>query len=223
MNKKNELVIRIFDVSASLLTLVLLLPLLAVISLWIRLDSAGPILFQQKRLGQKGAVFTIYKFRTMINGAENMGMKLLTSRDDDRITRPGKLLRISSMDELPQLINVVRGEMSLVGPRPALIEHLDQYTPRQKRRLEIKPGLTGIAQIRGRNNLSWPDRIELDLEYLTKRSFKENLLIIIHTIPVLFNKDFIYGSPANFEFAPTKNESPAAENTSSYKQYEMVE
>jgi len=200
LRKFDEILIRVFDLTASLAVLILLAPLLILIAAAIKLDSPGPVFFRQKRLGKDSKLFEIFKFRTMIHGAESIGMGNLTAEDAFRITRVGKILRLSSIDELPQLIKIIRGEMSVVGPRPGRPEHLEQYTPRQRKRLSVKPGLTGLAQIRGRNSISWPQRIDMDLEYIARRSFLYNLGLIFKTIPVLFKTDFIYGRPENFAF-----------------------
>jgi lipopolysaccharide/colanic/teichoic acid biosynthesis glycosyltransferase len=205
----NELAIRMADVVISALALLMLLPLLTLIAGLIKLDSSGPVFFRQARLGRGGAQFSIFKFRTMANGAEEFGLKKSTAHNDNRITHIGRLLRNWSIDEIPQLLNIIKGEMSIVGPRPAFPEHLEVYTGRQKRRLEVLPGLTGWAQVNGRNSLSWPARIEHDLWYVEHRSLKLNLIIMWRTIPVLFNTDLIYGPVANFELVPEPVAEPA--------------
>jgi len=205
--RSKEIAIRVVDVVISTLVLIMLLPLLALIAGLIKLDSNGPVFFRQPRLGRGGTEFSIYKFRTMVPGAEGFGLKKSTAHNDDRITHFGGLLRNWSIDEIPQLLNIIKGEMSVVGPRPAFPDHLEAYTDHQKRRLEVLPGLTGWAQVNGRNSLSWPDRIKHDLWYVDHRSLKLNLIIMWRTIPVLFNSNLIYGPVVNFELGPE----PAAE------------
>ena len=145
---------------------VLLAPVMLGIAIWIRRDSPGPAIYRQRRVGLSGRPFMLMKFRTMVVGAERMGAGLAVSADDDRITRAGAVLRRLSLDELPQLWNVLRGDMSLVGPRPTVPEQVERYTPRQRRRLAARPGVTGLAQVRGRNAIPWSARIEIDIEYV---------------------------------------------------------
>ncbi|GJM38970.1 MAG: hypothetical protein DHS20C19_23370 [Acidimicrobiales bacterium] len=147
----------------------------AVCAVAIRLTSRGPVLFLQERVGMDGTTFVVWKFRTMLDG-EN---PIIPS--DDRITTVGRILRRTSLDELPQLVNVARGEMSVVGPRPTLAYQVDRWTDRQRGRLAVRPGLTGLAQVNGRNDLSWPDRIEFDLEYVGSQSLRRDLAIIART------------------------------------------
>jgi len=195
-----EGLIRAFDLVASVVLLILLAPLLLMVALAIKLDSPGPIFFRQERVGRGGRPFLLWKFRTMIPSAASEGMGLLTTPDDYRITRVGRLLRLASIDELPQLLNVIKGDMSLVGPRPGLPEHLAAYDSRQRRRLLVRPGITGLAQVKGRNSLPWPERIEYDLQYVENRSLLLNLRILLATVPVLFRRDLVYGPPENFLF-----------------------
>jgi len=154
---------RIFDILASGIALIVLLPIFALIGIFIKLDSKGPIFFVQERAGKDGKIFRAYKLRTMIDNAEKMGKGL--RKDDPRITHIGKKLRWG-IDELPQLINVFKGDMSLVGPRPTLQEQVKRYSKEHRRRLEVKPGITGWALVNGRNILSWPEKIELDIWYI---------------------------------------------------------
>jgi lipopolysaccharide/colanic/teichoic acid biosynthesis glycosyltransferase len=191
--------IRALDASLALLSVVILLPVFAVIAMAIKATSPGPVFFRQLRLGRGGRHFRIFKFRTMIDGAETVGMGMLTSHDDDRITRVGRFLRDWSIDELPQILNVIKGEMSLVGPRPALVKYRDEYDDRQARRLLVPPGLTGWAQVNGRNSLTWPERIEHDVWYVDHRSLGLNVSIILRTFPVLFLREGVCGPPRNFE------------------------
>jgi len=196
--------IRAFDLAATCAALAVLAPLFAVVAAAIRIDSPGPVFFRQNRLGRGGRVFSIYKFRTMTHGAERAGLGALTAVDDARITRIGKRLRDWSLDELPQLLNVLRGEMSLVGPRPALVDYADCFDTRQAGRLDVPPGLTGWAQVNGRNRLTWEEKIELDLWYVQRRSLGLNLRIIARTFPVLISRDGLYGPPENFALLTSK-------------------
>jgi len=183
------------DIALSFLILVVLFPLLAIVAILIRLDSKGPIIFGQKRTGKDGKEFTLYKFRSMIHGAEELKESLryldettgpvFKIRHDPRITKVGRFLRRSSVDELPQLFNVLKGDMSLVGPRPLPTGEAEQYTPYQRRRLSVKPGITCLWQISGRSEISFYEWIELDIYYIEHRSFLFDLKILIRTIPVV--------------------------------------
>jgi lipopolysaccharide/colanic/teichoic acid biosynthesis glycosyltransferase len=181
------------DRVVSLLLLVVLSPALLAVATAIRLDSRGPVFFRQERPGRHGTSFRVFKFRTMVQGAEHIGLGAEVSREDDRITRVGKWLRLSSFDEVPQLINVLLGQMSLIGPRPAGPDHAERYTPHQRRRLEAKPGLTGWAQVNGRNLLSWEERIELDIWYVDHWSLWLDLRIVIRTPTALLDTEGVYG------------------------------
>jgi lipopolysaccharide/colanic/teichoic acid biosynthesis glycosyltransferase len=158
--------------------LALAAPVIAVAAVAIRLESRGHAIYRQGRVGRDGHAFEVYKLRTMITGAERMGAGLAIDEGDTRITRVGALLRRMSIDELPNLVNVLRGEMSLVGPRPTLQVQVDHYTDRQRRRLEVRPGLTGWAQVNGRASLPWPERIELDIWYLEHATLRLDLRIL---------------------------------------------
>jgi lipopolysaccharide/colanic/teichoic acid biosynthesis glycosyltransferase len=162
-------------------------PVLALAALAIRLEDRGPVLYRQHRVGKGGVDFELLKLRTMVVGAEKMGAGLAVNRGDSRITRSGRALRRLSLDELPQLWNILRGEMSIVGPRPTLRHQVDTYTPRQRRRLEVKPGLTGWAQVNGRASLPWDERIELDVWYVEHRSIWLDLRILARTPFALFH------------------------------------
>jgi lipopolysaccharide/colanic/teichoic acid biosynthesis glycosyltransferase len=155
-------------------------------ALAIKLEDRGPVLYRQRRVGLRGEEFELLKLRTMVVGAETVGAGLAVNRGDPRITKVGRLLRRLSLDELPQLWNVVRGEMSLIGPRPTLRYQVEKYTDRQRRRLEVKPGITGWAQIHGRAALPWEDRIELDVWYVEHRSPWVDLKILLRTPLALF-------------------------------------
>jgi len=173
------------DLCAALLGLVVLGPLFLLITLAIKLDSPGPAFFHQERIGQNGQPFRIHKFRTMVAGAEHMGAGYVLQRNDPRITRVGAILRGLALDELPQLVNVLKGEMSLVGPRPTLSYQVDRYDDCQRQRLLAKPGMTGWAWIHGRRELTWPQRIELDVWYVTHWSLALDMKILWRSIPVL--------------------------------------
>ena len=161
-------------------------PLLALAALAVKLEDGGPVLYRQTRVGKDGADFELLKLRTMVVGAETMGAGLAVNRGDPRVTRSGRLLRKLSLDELPQLWNVVRGEMSVIGPRPTLRYQVEQYDERQRHRLDVKPGITGWAQINGRAALPWADRIELDVWYVEHRSPRLDLRILARTPLALF-------------------------------------
>jgi lipopolysaccharide/colanic/teichoic acid biosynthesis glycosyltransferase len=161
--------------------LVVASPALALAALGIKLEDRGPVLFRQRRVGRGGEEFELLKLRTMVVGAERQGAGYAVDRGDPRITRVGRVLRRLSIDELPQLWNVVRGEMSLVGPRPTLRYQVEQYTDRQRRRLEVKPGITGWAQVHGRASLPWDERIELDVWYVEHRSARLDARILART------------------------------------------
>jgi lipopolysaccharide/colanic/teichoic acid biosynthesis glycosyltransferase len=177
---------RALDVAGASVALALASPVLAVAALAIKLEDRGPVLYRQRRVGKDGGEFELLKLRTMVPDAEMHGAGFAVNRGDPRITRMGRLLRRLSLDELPQLWNVVRGEMSLIGPRPTLQYQVDQYTPRQRRRLEVKPGITGWAQIHGRASLPWEERIELDVWYVENRSPRVDLKILLRTPLALF-------------------------------------
>ena len=167
-------------------TLLLASPLLALAALAVKLEDGGTVLYRQTRVGKDGTDFELLKLRTMVVGAETMGAGLAVDRGDSRITRTGRLLRKLSLDELPQLWNVVRGEMSVIGPRPTLRYQVEQYDERQRHRLDVKPGITGWAQINGRAALPWADRIELDVWYVEHRSPRLDLRILARTPLALF-------------------------------------
>ncbi|MHB8059708.1 MAG: sugar transferase [Gaiellaceae bacterium] len=178
---------RALDVVVSGFGLIVSSPLLALAALAIKLEDRGPVLYRQQRVGKDGVDFELLKLRTMVVGAERIGAGLAVNRGDARITRSGRLLRRLSLDELPQLWNILRGEMSVVGPRPTLRHQVDSYTPRQRRRLEVKPGLTGWAQVNGRASLPWDARIELDVWYVEHRSLWLDLRILARTPFALFH------------------------------------
>ncbi len=178
------------DLAISLVTLALASPLLLLAALAIKLEDRGPVLYRQRRVGKDGVDFELLKLRTMVVGAETIGAGYAVDEGDSRITRVGRFLRRLSLDELPQLWNVVRGEMSIVGPRPTLRYQVERYTPRQRRRLEVKPGITGWAQVHGRAKLPWAERIELDVWYVEHRSAWLDLKILAKTPAALFGETY---------------------------------
>jgi lipopolysaccharide/colanic/teichoic acid biosynthesis glycosyltransferase len=173
---------RTFDLAVALTALTLLSPLLVVLALLIRLRMGSPVVFRQRRPGLDGAPFVLWKLRTMTDRRDEAGQPL---PDAERLTRFGRFLRRTSLDELPELWNVVRGEMSLVGPRPLLMEYLEHYTPEQARRHEVRPGITGWAQIHGRNALSWEERFQLDVWYVDHLSLRLDLAILLRTLAAI--------------------------------------
>jgi lipopolysaccharide/colanic/teichoic acid biosynthesis glycosyltransferase len=183
---------RVLDVVLAGLLLVLASPLLALAALAIRLESRGPVFYRQLRVGRGGESFQLWKLRTMVPGAESMGAGIYVLEGDPRITRTGRLLRRFSLDELPNLVNVLKGDMAIVGPRPTVQEQVDRYTDRQRRRLEVKPGITGWAQINGRTSLSWPERIELDVWYVENRSLRLDVRILLKTARMLATGHGLY-------------------------------
>lgn len=201
--KRGDRLIRFCDMAFSFLMLGMLLPVLVLLGLLIRLDSPGPALFRQDRIGAGGRRFKMIKFRTMERRADrrlpayrrdSRGRlePVIKRKEDDRVTRLGSWLRRSSLDELPQLFNVLKGEMSLVGPRPPIVEEADGYNEQERRRLEGMPGLTGLAQIHGRSDLDFEKIVVLDLEYISHRSIGLYLKILILTLPALFTGKSAY-------------------------------
>jgi lipopolysaccharide/colanic/teichoic acid biosynthesis glycosyltransferase len=178
---------RALDVVLAGAGLVIAAPVLGIAALAIKLEDGGPVLYRQTRVGEHGADFELLKLRTMEVGAESKGAGFAVDRGDPRITRVGRMARRLSLDELPQLWNILRGDMSVIGPRPTLRYQVDQYTDRQRRRLEVKPGLTGWAQIHGRASLPWDERIELDVWYVDHRSPRTDLLILARTPLAVFS------------------------------------
>ena len=183
---------RVLDAVLAAALLVVTSPLLALAALAIRLESGGPVFYRQLRVGKDGEAFQLWKLRTMVPGAEVIGAGIYVLEGDARITRVGRLLRRFSLDELPNLVNVLRGEMAIVGPRPTVQEQVDRYTDRQRRRLEVKPGITGWAQINGRASLPWPERIELDVWYVEHRSLCLDLRILARTARMLATGHGLY-------------------------------
>jgi lipopolysaccharide/colanic/teichoic acid biosynthesis glycosyltransferase len=185
-------VTRAVDVVLAAALLAVTAPLLALAAIAIRLESRGPVFYRQLRVGLGGEPFQLWKLRTMVPGAEAMGAGIYVIEGDSRITRVGRMLRRFSLDELPNLVNVLTGEMAIVGPRPTVQEQVDRYTDRQRLRLEVKPGITGWAQINGRTSLPWPERIELDVWYVEHRSVRLDLRILMRTARMLATGHGLY-------------------------------
>jgi lipopolysaccharide/colanic/teichoic acid biosynthesis glycosyltransferase len=183
---------RAFDVVVAGTALLVASPVLALAIVAVRLESRGGAFYRQRRVGKDGRPFDVLKLRTMVTGAEHMGAGLAVSEGDTRITRVGRLLRRTSLDELPNLVNVLRGEMAIVGPRPTVPVQVDRYTERQRGRLAVKPGITGWAQVNGRTELPWDERIELDLWYIEHRSWRLDLRILWLTVRMVFGGEGLY-------------------------------
>jgi lipopolysaccharide/colanic/teichoic acid biosynthesis glycosyltransferase len=171
---------RIIDLALSITALLFLLPIFLVVALLVGLNMGAPIIFCQLRPGLSGKLFEMYKFRTMLNTAEDVAIS-----DETRITKLGRFLRATSLDELPELLNVIRGDMSLIGPRPLLIEYLDRYTATQMRRHEVLPGISGLAQVKGRNNLTWNSKFRYDVFYVEHIGWRIDLMILLATVKVV--------------------------------------
>jgi lipopolysaccharide/colanic/teichoic acid biosynthesis glycosyltransferase len=187
---------RAFDVVVAGCALLILSPFLALAMLAIRIESPGSPIYRQRRIGRDGRPFDVLKLRTMVTGAEHVGAGLAVSEGDTRITRIGRLLRRTSLDEVPNLINVLRGEMSIIGPRPTVPVQVDRYTERQRGRLAVKPGITGWAQVNGRTELPWDERIELDLWYIEHRSLRLDLDILRRTARMVLGGHGLYRGEA---------------------------
>lgn len=172
---------RVVDVFIATVALVILSPVLLVAAIAIKLGSPGPIVYRQRRVGRDGLEFELLKLRTMERGSDPVGVGIAIARDDPRVTAAGRFLRRTSLDEIPNLVNVLRGEMAIVGPRPTIPAQVVGYTPHQKRRHEVRPGLTGWAQVQGRAGIPWEERIELDVEYVARRSAALDLRILAKT------------------------------------------
>ena len=183
---------RLLDIAGAALGLVVTAPLLALSVVAIRLETPGSPIYRQRRVGRDGRPFELCKLRTMVSGAEHVGAGLAINEGDPRITRVGAVLRRFSLDELPNLVNVLRGDMAIVGPRPTIQAQVDQYTTRQRRRLEVKPGITGWAQVHGRASLPWDERIELDVWYVDHRSLLLDLRILARTARMLATGHGLY-------------------------------
>jgi lipopolysaccharide/colanic/teichoic acid biosynthesis glycosyltransferase len=201
----------LLDQTAAWLSLITLSPVIWFLFFFIRLDTPGPVFFPQVRIGKDGRPFVAYKFRSMVDQATSMGLGLNVAINDPRITRVGKFLRNTSLDELPQLYNIIRGDMSLVGPRPTLPYQVAAYNDFQRRRLQVKPGITGWAQINGRNAIPWEERIKLDVWYVENWSLRLDLYILLRTFKTWLRQEGLYGpSGVNFDFNPeTASSGPA--------------
>jgi len=200
-----------FDKAIAIVALIILSPLFIIISVLIKSDSRGPVFFVQERAGVKGKLFNSIKFRTMVHKAAEHGLRLNIRAGDERITRIGRLLRSWSLDELPQLINVLKGDMSIVGPRPTLPYQVEQYDDFQRRRLLVKPGITGWAQVNGRNAISWEQRIKLDVWYVENWSLWLDVKILLKTVTVVIRKEGLYGEGGvNDDFVSSKNDTTSS-------------
>ena len=184
---------RVLDIMLAGIGLVLATPLLVIAAVAIKLDSRGPVIYRQRRVGKDGQQFEVFKLRTMRIGADPVGVGTPVLEDDPRVTRVGGLLRRFSLDEVPNLVNVLRGELAIVGPRPTLAAQVELYTERQRRRLEVRPGITGWAQVNGRAGIPWEERIELDLWYVDNRSLALDLRILARTARLLVTGHGLYG------------------------------
>ena len=188
MMKLQQLFKRIIDIACALIGLIILSPLLLIVSILIYTKLGSPIFFTQERVGKDGKIFKMIKFRTMLNSTNELGELL---DDEERLTSFGKLLRSTSIDELPELINVLKGDMSLVGPRPLLVEYIPLYSKHQFRRHEVKPGITGWAQVNGRNSISWETKFDLDVEYVDKFNLIMDIKILLLTVLKVLQRDGI--------------------------------
>lgn len=173
---------RLLDLTLAAILTAITAPLMLAAALLIRVEGGGPVIYRQRRVGRNGIEFEMLKLRTMVPGSDPVGVGTIVGRDDPRVTRIGRWLRRTSLDELPNLINVLRGEMALVGPRPTIPAQVADYTERQRRRHEVRPGITGWAQVQGRAGIPWEDRIELDIEYVDNRSTRLDIEILRRTI-----------------------------------------
>lgn len=203
MYRMNFFIKRLFDIVSSGLFAFILIPMWIIVSIWIKIDSKGPVFFKQERRTKDGQIFKMFKFRSMIVNAEQMDAGLFNYKNDSRVTRAGRFLRNTSIDELPQLFNILKGDMSVVGPRPCVAYELgdfDTLNKRYKKRFEVKAGLTGLAQIKGRNNISWDEKVEYDNRYVDE--FKRigiliDIKILFCSIIKVFKKEDIYENKVN--------------------------
>lgn len=179
---------RVLDFLLSLIAIIILSPVLLVIAILVRIKLGSPVLFKQKRPGKNEKIFTLYKFRTMTDKKDENGNLL---PDEDRLTKFGKVLRSTSLDELPELFNILKGDMSIVGPRPLLVEYLELYNEEQKHRHDVRPGLTGLAQVSGRNSISWEEKFKDDIKYVNKVTFTNDIKIILKTVVKVFKREGI--------------------------------
>jgi len=198
---------RPMDLVLSLIAIILFSPLLLIVALLVKAKLGGPVLFKQKRPGLNERIFNMYKFRTMTDERDQNGVLL---PDEERLSRFGKILRSTSLDELPGLVNIIKGDMSIIGPRPLLTEYLPLYTKQQKKRHNVRPGLTGLAQVNGRNAISWEEKFQLDVMYVTKVSFIGDLKILLLTIKKIFIREGI-----NFKNGTSNNRFQGSKKKSS--------
>ncbi len=205
-NKWTSAIKRGVETITAFLMLLILMPLFLVIALLIKSESKGPVFFTQMRGGKDNKHFLIYKFRTMADDDSLRDDTIHVLENDSRITKVGYYLRKMSLDELPQLINIVKGDMSFVGPRPTLTSQTDGYSPYQMQRLLVKPGVTGWAQVRGRNTLSWNEKIELDLEYIERQSLRFDLYILLQTVQKVFQSEGVFRDVENKPEAAKKKQ-----------------
>lgn len=201
---------RTLDLILSLMALILLMPLMIIIGILVRINLGSPIIFKQKRPGKNEKIFTLYKFRTMTDKRDIDGNLL---PDEYRLTKFGKFLRSTSLDELPELINIIKGDMAIVGPRPLLVEYLPYYTEEEKHRHDVRPGLTGLAQVNGRNEISWEEKLKYDTEYIKEISFYSDLKIIFKTIKkTIKRKDIKMGKELQFGKLNVEREKKVVDN-----------
>ena len=183
---------RALDIAIAAVALAILAPFLLVAAIAIKLTSPGPVVYRQRRVGRDGREFEMWKLRTMVQGSDPVGVGMVVYRDDPRVTAPGRLLRRTSLDEIPNFVNVLRGEMAIVGPRPTLPSQVAQYTERERGRLAVRPGITGWAQVNGRASLPWSQRIELDLWYIEHRTWRLDLQILLRSARMVLGGDGLY-------------------------------
>lgn len=201
---------RTLDLILSLMALIVLMPLMIIIGILVRINLGSPIIFKQKRPGKNEKIFTLYKFRTMTDKRDIDGNLL---PDEYRLTKFGKFLRSTSLDELPELINIIKGDMAIVGPRPLLVEYLPYYTEEEKHRYDVRPGLTGLAQVNGRNEISWEEKLKYDTEYIKEISFYSDLKIIFKTIKkTIKRKDIKMGKELQFGKLNVEREKKVVDN-----------
>ena len=201
---------RILELILSLMALIVLMPLMIIIGILVRINLGSPIIFKQKRPGKNEKIFTLYKFRTMTDKRDIDGNLL---PDEYRLTKFGKFLRSTSLDELPELINIIKGDMAIVGPRPLLVEYLPYYTEEEKHRHDVRPGLTGLAQVNGRNEISWEEKLKYDTEYIKEISFYSDLKIIFKTIKkTIKRKDIKMGKELQFGKLNVEREKKVVDN-----------
>jgi lipopolysaccharide/colanic/teichoic acid biosynthesis glycosyltransferase len=209
-HKINFAIKRLFDVVSSFIVLVILLPIWIVIPIAIKLDSQGPVFFKQKRLTMNGRIFEMYKFRSMIVDAEQMGTGLFNFQNDPRVTKLGRFLRNSSIDELPQLLNILKGDMSVIGPRPSVVNELGDYetlNKKYKKRFSVKAGLTGLAQVKGRNDITWDEKTIFDNQYIDlfkKYGVLIDIKLIFLSVLKVFKKDEIYEVKTNDDLSDSE-------------------